>query len=99
MVGRNAEALKAIARGAGERAFWDIADITADQQVRELSARIERECGRLDILVHSAGLFSLGAVAAAPAEELDNQYKINLRAPYVVTQAFLPLLRRSRGQI
>jgi len=99
LVGRNAEALQAVARGAGERISCDVADIASDQDVCDLRARIERECGRLDILVHSAGLFSLGGVSAAPVAEFDRQYRINLRAPYVLTQALLPLIRKCRGQI
>jgi NADP-dependent 3-hydroxy acid dehydrogenase YdfG len=98
-IGRNLEALKAIAKSAGERVSFEVTDITVDKEVLELASHIQKECGRLDILVHAAGLFFRGPVAAAPVEEFDNHYKTNLRAPYVVTQALLPLLCRSRGQI
>jgi NADP-dependent 3-hydroxy acid dehydrogenase YdfG len=99
MAGRSAATLETVASRTGGRASWDLADLSLDRDILALSARIERECGRLDILVHSAGLFSRGPVSQASAEEFDNQYRINLRAPFVVTQALLPLLRRSRGQI
>ncbi|MGH7855798.1 MAG: SDR family NAD(P)-dependent oxidoreductase, partial [Candidatus Binatia bacterium] len=53
----------------------------------------------LDVLVHSAGNVALGAVESAPVAELDRQYRVNLRAPYVLTQTCLPLLRAAGGQI
>ena len=31
--------------------------------------------------------------------ELDMQYRTNVRAPYLLTQALLPLLRRRQGQV
>jgi NAD(P)-dependent dehydrogenase (short-subunit alcohol dehydrogenase family) len=55
--------------------------------------------GALDVLVHAAGTIDFGAVAVAPVDQLDRMVSINLRAPYVLTQALLPLLRHSRGHI
>jgi len=51
------------------------------------------------VLVHSAGVISMGPVESAPVEELDRQYRINVRAPYVLTRALLPMLMPRRGQI
>jgi NADP-dependent 3-hydroxy acid dehydrogenase YdfG len=51
------------------------------------------------VLVHSAGVISLGTVESAPVEDLDRHYQINVRAPYLLTQALLPLLRSHQGQI
>jgi short-subunit dehydrogenase len=67
------------------------ASAAADELVRQLD--------RLDVLVHSAGAISLGPIASAPVEQLDEQYRINMRAPFVITQAALPLLRTSQGQV
>jgi short-subunit dehydrogenase len=38
-------------------------------------------------------------VETAPVEVLDGQYRVNVRAPYLITQALLPKLKASRGQI
>ncbi len=35
----------------------------------------------------------------APIENLDSQYRINVRAPYALTKALLPMLRARRGQV
>jgi NAD(P)-dependent dehydrogenase (short-subunit alcohol dehydrogenase family) len=55
--------------------------------------------GALDVLVHAAGTIDFGAVEVAPVDQLDRLVSINLRAPYVLTQALLPLLRHSGGHI
>jgi NAD(P)-dependent dehydrogenase (short-subunit alcohol dehydrogenase family) len=36
---------------------------------------------------------------SAPLEEFDRQYRINVRAPFALTQALLPMLITRRGQI
>lgn len=75
------------------------ADLSRDADIQRLTARCRAEARGLDVLVHSAGVFALGPVETAPVEDLDRQYQVNLRAPYVLTQALLPLLRERRGQV
>ncbi len=58
-----------------------------------------RAGGDLDILVHAAGLLLPGGVAETPIADLDRQYQVNFRAPYLLTQALLPALIRAGGQI
>jgi len=53
----------------------------------------------VDVLVHSAGCIYLGTVETTPDEELDRQYAVNVKAPWKLTKALLPLLKRSHGQI
>lgn len=67
----------------------------ADAAARELLAQLDA----VDILVHCAGAITLGPIERATVEEFDTQYHINLRAPFVLTQALLPLLRNSQGQV
>ena len=55
--------------------------------------------GRVDVLIHCAGVICQGAMEHAHIEELDLQYATNVRAPYLLTQHLLPLLTTTRGQI
>ena len=41
----------------------------------------------------------MGRIADAPVEDLDLQYRTNVRGPYLLTQGLLPMLRQRRGQI
>ncbi len=102
LVGRKRESLERVAdaaQGEGKTHRCYQADLAVDHEVEELIARIQRDTPSVDILVHSAGVIWLGSVEAATAEQLDGHYKINLRAPYVLTQGFLPALKSGQGQV
>ena len=47
----------------------------------------------------SAGTISLGAIESTPIDDFVKQYGINVRAPYLLTQALLPLVKLSQGEI
>jgi NAD(P)-dependent dehydrogenase (short-subunit alcohol dehydrogenase family) len=68
---------------------------------RELAGRIEADYGRLDILVHSAGIASRGqSVADTDPAELARVLGVHALGPHHLTSALLPLMRRSeRGDI
>jgi NADP-dependent 3-hydroxy acid dehydrogenase YdfG len=70
-----------------------------DEEVERLAAALLARSGRVDVLVHSAGTISLGDLETASIDDLDRQYAANVRAPYLLTQALLPALRASEGQI
>ena len=102
LVGRRVENLKAVAESASAtagRVECYHVDLTQDQDIRALTASLERDFGALDLLIHSAGVYALGSIEAAPVEDFDRQYRTNVRAPYLITQALLPMLRSRRGQV
>lgn len=92
LVGRNLEKLTV----AGET-FQ--ADLTDDGQLRATASRVREVYGGVDILVHSIGLFRAGPIATSPVEDLDAQYRVNLRVPYLLTQELLPSLIERQGQV
>jgi NADP-dependent 3-hydroxy acid dehydrogenase YdfG len=75
------------------------ADLTVDREIARLADTAEQELGRVDFLVHSAGTIAFGTHEAAPTDDFDLQYRANVRAPYTLTKALLPLLKASQGQI
>jgi len=102
IVGRQLERLEevaACARARTSRVLSYRADLSLDQDIAKLNTDLRRDCGQLDILVHSAGIIFLGPLGQAPVEEFDKQYRVNLRAPYALTRALLPMIRSARGQI
>jgi len=74
-------------------------DLTVEENLKPLFLHLEREAGRLDILIHSAGAIHQAPMERARIEDFDVQYATNVRAPYVLTQRLLPLLTTARGQI
>jgi short-subunit dehydrogenase len=102
LVGGNEEKLSVVAqriKQLGERVSVFKADLTVDDDIKRLQINIHKELGPIDILVHCAGVISIGKIENAAVEDLDRQYRINVRAPFLLTQSFLPMLRIRRGQI
>ncbi len=100
IAGRDAARLDDVAAETGGAAtIAVVGDLAADADVRHLALRAVRELGTVDVLVHSAGVISLGAFAGVPVEALDEQYRINVRAPFLLTQLLLPAIVESCGQI
>ena len=74
-------------------------DLDLDDDIERLQKSIEENFGCVDILVHSAGALSLGPIESDRISDFDWQYRINVRAPALLTQILLPLLKMQKGQI
>ena len=101
LVGRNPERLEAVARRCtSARSVLVIkSDLTQDSAIEDLARRLGQEFEPLDMLVHCAGAFATGKIETTSVKQLDVLYKSNVRVPFVLTQALLPLLRLRPGQI
>jgi NAD(P)-dependent dehydrogenase (short-subunit alcohol dehydrogenase family) len=86
-------------RSIGTPAWLYRADLESDTDLRGLADWVGTEVARLDVLVHSAGSIHLGNIESAGWEDLDAEYRTNLRAPFLLTKALLPLLKESGGQV
>ncbi|GHF39904.1 NAD(P)-dependent dehydrogenase (short-subunit alcohol dehydrogenase family) [Amycolatopsis bartoniae] len=76
--------------GGGARLL--VLDVTGEDSIAAAASRVER----LDILVNNAGIsVGAGTPAEATADELRRMYETNVFGVLAVTNAFLPLLRRS----
>jgi 3-oxoacyl-[acyl-carrier protein] reductase len=78
---------------AGGEAFPVGADLDGAEGVDLLfDGLTEGLAGRpLDVLVNNAAMF--GGGIETPAEEFDRVFRVNVRAPFLITQRLLPLLR------
>jgi short-subunit dehydrogenase len=100
--GRDEARLQATARELASRATQVLvhaADLRSNDGICGLAERIRTGLGRVDVLVHAAGTLRLGDVEKAGWDDLDEQYAVNLRAPFLLTKALLPLLKEARGQV
>ena len=99
LVGRRHERLTAVAEHAGRAAHVCAADLSSDAGIHEVVERVRGDHGALDILVHSAAIFTRGSTGETSPEALDEQYRTNLRAPFALTGRLLDLFRPDRGQV
>lgn len=66
------------------------------EQFKSLADTIQTELGRLDGILHNAGMISeLGPIEYTGAEIWHQIMQVNLNAVYLITHACLPLLRES----
>ncbi len=71
-------------------------DVTSQETIDRAARHIEKEFGRLDVLVNNAGIFIDDAPPSGlNMDALRRTYETNFFGPIAVTQAMLPLLRRS----
>ena len=99
LLGRDAErlsGLEAELRGLGATARSHAFDLGDDAALRAFAASLP---DGPDLLVHSAGVALLGSVGSQSVADLDAQYRLNLRAPFLLTHLLLPGLRARRGQV
>ncbi len=102
IAGRRLEALERVAGaapGGRDRVQCRRVDLALDDEVEAFAASVRRDFGRVDILVHSAGAIALGKLESASVDQFDTQFRINVRAPYKLTQVLLPMLKSACGQI
>jgi 3-oxoacyl-[acyl-carrier protein] reductase len=82
---------------AGGRAEAFGADLCRPELIAPLLAEVAEFAGEsgLGVLVNNAGIYPPGSIESLTAEEWDRVFALNARAPFLVTQAALPLLRRA----
>ncbi len=91
------EAAEVVAQieGLGRRALAIQANVAKSADVKKLFATIEKEFGRLDILVNNAATFSSVKFEELTEEQWDNMLDSNLKSQFLCCQAAAPILRHS----
>lgn len=100
---RNQEALdKGLAsyREAGIDAKGYICDVTDEDGVNAMVARIEKEVGIIDILVNNAGIIKRIPMIEMSAADFRQVIDIDLNGPFIVSKAVIPgMIKKGRGKI
>ena len=64
-------------------------DVSDSKAVRSMADWFSKEHGKLDILVNNAGLIRPGTIKSATEEDWDLQIDVNLKGPFLMSNAFL----------
>ncbi|HXZ99532.1 MAG TPA: SDR family NAD(P)-dependent oxidoreductase [Candidatus Binatia bacterium] len=94
LVARREQRLRALAAEIGGATVVAV-DLTAPEAPRLVCEAVEREHGRLDVLVNNAGAGWTANFAEGGWANVERTMALNLGAPARLTEALLPLLRRS----
>jgi len=82
-----------------QRAVAIRADLRSVDEIRRMMLEVGNELGRLDLLVNSAANFLPGSLISTTEEVWHASLDTNVKAPFFVSQAAVPMLRRSKGAI
>jgi len=72
-------------------------DVESDESIAAIAKTIDGEYGRLDLLVHNAGVMEERNVdfSNVTRKDLDFVFGVNVTAPTLLTSALLPVLKRT----
>jgi len=88
-----AEVAKSAGQASRAQAIGVAADVSDEEQVEALFARVRDEFGRLDLLVNNAGAFDGGPLDELSVEAWDRVINTNLRGPFLCTRAALRMMK------
>ena len=77
-----------------------VCDVTDEDAVNAMVARIEAEVGVIDILVNNAGIIRRIPMHEMSANEFRKVVDVDLNAPFIVSKAVLPgMMKKNAGKI
>jgi short-subunit dehydrogenase len=94
LVARREDRLRALADDLGGATVVAV-DLTDDAAPATVAEAVEREHGRLDLLVNNAGAAWRGRFADKGWANVERHMRVNFDATLRLTEALLPILRRS----
>jgi NAD(P)-dependent dehydrogenase (short-subunit alcohol dehydrogenase family) len=75
-------------------------DLTVDEDIGRLVEKSQAKWGAVDILINNAGWGKRAPVVGASLTDLDQTFRLNLRAPMVLTKALLPdMIAKGEGAV
>lgn len=84
----------------GIKAYGYVCDVTNEEQVNEMVAKIEEEVGVIDILVNNAGIIKRIPMCDMTAEQFRQVIDVDLNAPFIVAKAVIPsMIKKGHGKI
>jgi len=102
LLDRNGEALEHAARSVAETAAEVlplVCDVTQPESIGNAVGRIQEHFGRLDILVHCAGLTHVSPFIETDLDVYHRVMAVNFFGTVAFTKVALPMLLAQRGQI
>jgi gluconate 5-dehydrogenase len=84
----------------GIKAFGYVCDVTDEDMVIEMVAKIEKEVGVIDILVNNAGIIKRVPMTEMSAADFRKVIDVDLNAPFIVSKAVIPsMITKGHGKI
>ena len=92
------ETLKEI-QATGVQALAFECDLRQAESAKDAVKNVLKHFGQIDLLINNAGVFETANIEQITAEQWDEVFAVNVRAPFLVSQSCIPALRRAHGRI
>jgi NADP-dependent 3-hydroxy acid dehydrogenase YdfG len=99
LLARRVERLQQLAGELGAAVVAIAADVTDCDALLSAADQVQRDLGRVDVLVNNAGVMLLGPFGTEQREEARRMVEVNLLGAMTATEVFLPLLRDGGGDL
>ena len=77
-----------------------VCDVTDENAVNEMVAKIEKEVGVIDILVNNAGIIKRIPMCEMSADDFRKVIDVDLNAPFICAKAVIPsMIKKGHGKI
>ena len=84
----------------GVKAHGYVCDVTDEEAVNALVAKVEAEVGVIDILVNNAGIIKRIPMVEMSAKDFRQVIDVDLNAPFIVSKAVIPsMIKKGGGKI
>lgn len=86
-------------RGEGGKAEVVETDVSNPASVQSLASWVRNKCGRIDVLINNAAIFSaleMRSFDQIPLDEWEQVLKVNLTGPFLCARAVLPAMRNAK---
>ncbi len=84
----------------GIKAHGYVCDVTNEDAVNELIAKVEKEVGVIDVLVNNAGIIKRTPMLEMSAKDFRQVIDIDLNGPFIMSKAVLPsMIKKGHGKI
>jgi 3-hydroxybutyrate dehydrogenase len=95
----NEDGVKASAqelKDLGYEAIGLKADVTSEEDIKNMIQAAHKEYGRIDVLINNAGLQHVSPIEEFPTEKFELMIKIMLTAPFVAIKHVLPIMKEQK---
>lgn len=91
------EETAAALRGRGASVETVVGDVGDEKTAAQLIGTAVARFDRLDVVVNNAGIGHYGKLEDMDPADFDRVYRTNVRGPFLVMKAAIPVLRRQKG--
>ncbi|MBS0184829.1 MAG: SDR family oxidoreductase [Proteobacteria bacterium] len=84
-------------KSAGGEASYVVADVSKAQDMENMAAEVLQKHGRIDILIHNAGIYSFVRFEDMDLDQWNNIIETNLTSSFHVAKACLPAMKKQKN--